>query len=141
MRLTQTLLLLALLCICPRRLAAEEIHWLTDTEKAWATAKQEKRPLLIYFSSSACHWCAEMKAKTFSDPEVAEHVNKTFVPLSLKAEDEQELAEALEVTAYPTTVIVSLTPEKKLLGRMTGYVAPSAFRKRLAEATPKNVQR
>ena len=124
MRPTHALLLLALLCVCPRDVAAEEIRWLTDAEKAWTTAKQEKRPLLIYFTSSSCHWCTEMKTKTFSDPEVAEHINKSFVPLSLRVEDEKELAEVLEVTVYPTTVIISLSPEKKLLGCMTGLRAP-----------------
>jgi thioredoxin-related protein len=141
MRPTHALLLLALVCVCPRDVAAGEIRWLTDAEKAWTTAKQEQRPLLIYFTSSACHWCAEMKTKTFSDPEVADHINKSFVPLSLRFEDEKELAEALEVTVYPTTVIISLSPEKKLLGRMKGYVPPAAFRKQLAEATPKSVHR
>jgi uncharacterized protein YyaL (SSP411 family) len=134
MRPLYALMLPALLCVSSPDATAEEMRWLTDAGRAWSTAKQEKRPLLIYFTSSACHWCAEMKAKTFGHPDVAREINKSFVAVSLKAEDEQELAQALEVTGYPTTIIIS--PDKKLLGRMTGYVSPSVFRRRLAAAMP-----
>jgi uncharacterized protein YyaL (SSP411 family) len=131
--------LLALLCVCPEDAAAQEIHWFTNADKAWRAAKQEKRPLLIYFTSSACHWCTEMKTRTFGDRDVTEYVRKTFVALSVKAEDEEELVKTLQIEAYPTTVLIS--PDRKLLGRMTGYVAPAAFRKQLAEVTPKHVTR
>ncbi len=77
-------LLLALMCLCRGTAAAEEMRWFTDVNKAWAAAKQEKRPLLIYFTSSACPWCTEMKAKTFGDPAVAEQINKSLVAVSLR---------------------------------------------------------
>jgi thioredoxin-related protein len=143
MRPRHLLLLLALLCVRLPDVVAEEVRWASNPDKAWATAKQEKRPLLIYVTSAACHWCTEMKTKTFGDPEVAEHINKTFVPVSFKAEDERELSKALEVEVYPTTVIVSVVAGKKpvVLGKMMGYVPPATFRKRLAEVTPKGVQR
>ncbi len=142
MRPTHVLLLAPLLALVgfgPQTAAAEELRWFTDVNKAWAAAKQEKRPLLIYFTSADCRWCAEMKAKTFGDPAVAEQVNKTLVAVSLRAEDEKALVEKLEIQSYPTTVIISFCPDTKVLelrGRMTGYVPPAAFRKQLAEATP-----
>src|SRR2546426_3452720 len=102
MRPIHALLVLALLCACPVLVRGEEVRWLTSPNKAWATAKQEKRPLLLYFTSAGCHWCVEMKSKTFADAEVVQEVSKSFVALLVKGEDEPELAEVLEVSAYPT---------------------------------------
>src|SRR5262245_61812509 len=117
MRPTCTLLLLAILC-CPRPALAEDVHWFADAGDAWRTAKKEKRPLLIYFTASDCHWCNEMRTKTLGDADVAKEISKSFVAVSVKGESDEELAETFDVKVYPTVVIVS--PEKKVLARMVG---------------------
>src|SRR5436853_3581784 len=140
MRPTRALLVVAVLC-CLRPLAAEELHWRTDANKAWATAREEKRPLLLYFTSSGCHWCNEMRTKTFGDPEVAQQVSKSFIAVSVngESEEDQRLAETLGITAYPAVVVIS--PDKKILGRINGYVPPLMLRGRLAEPVPTPLQR
>jgi uncharacterized protein YyaL (SSP411 family) len=142
MRPRQALLLLALLCAIDRGVAAdgvEEMRWTSEAKKAFATAVKEKRPLLVYFTLPECHWCVVMKTKTFDDPQVIQEVNKSFIALSPKGDDADQLAEALEVDTYPTTLIIS--HDKKVLARMPGYVPPATFLQRLAEATPKTLRR
>ena len=141
MRLTCTLLLLAVL-FSPRAVVAEDLHWFSDADKAWIAAKEQKRPLLLYFTSSNCQFCNEMRTKTFADPDVVDEIRRCFVAATVKGESEedQKLAETFEVTVYPVVVIVS-PDKKKILARLVGYVAPAAFRQRLAGLTTKTLQR
>jgi thioredoxin-related protein len=140
MRPNYTLLLLAILSLA-RVGVAEEVRWFADADKAWTSAKEQKRPLLLYFTAANCQYCNDMRTKTFADAEVSDEIRRSFVAATVKGETEedQKLVETFDVTAYPTIVIVS--PDKKVIARMVGYVAPAAFRQRLAALTAKNLQR
>ncbi|MCB0766216.1 MAG: thioredoxin family protein [Flavobacteriales bacterium] len=61
------------------------IKWLT-IEEAEAAAKKAPKPLMVDVYTSWCGPCKMLDAKTFSDPRLAEYVNKNFYPVKFNAE-------------------------------------------------------
>ena len=61
------------------------IKWLT-IEEAEAAAKKAPKPLMVDVYTSWCGPCKMLEAKTFSDPKLAEYVNKHFHPVKFNAE-------------------------------------------------------
>jgi thiol-disulfide isomerase/thioredoxin len=61
------------------------IQWLS-IEEAQARTKKEPRPLMVDVYTSWCGPCKMLDAKTFSDPRLAEFVNKHFYPVKFNAE-------------------------------------------------------
>ncbi|MCB0780018.1 MAG: thioredoxin family protein [Flavobacteriales bacterium] len=61
------------------------IKWLT-IEEAQTKAKSDPKPLMVDVYTSWCGPCKMLEAKTFSDPKLAEYVNKHFHPVKFNAE-------------------------------------------------------
>ncbi|HQZ44348.1 MAG TPA: thioredoxin family protein, partial [Flavobacteriales bacterium] len=67
--------------------AAEKggIKWMT-IEQAQEKAKETPRPLMVDVYTSWCGPCKMLEARTFSDPKLAEYVNKHFYAVKFNAE-------------------------------------------------------
>ncbi|HRH71351.1 MAG: thioredoxin family protein [Flavobacteriales bacterium] len=61
------------------------IQWLT-IEEAQAKTKKVPKPLMVDVFTSWCGPCKMLEAKTFSDPRLAEYVNKHFYAVKFNAE-------------------------------------------------------
>ena len=70
----------------------------TDYEQGMAAAKAEGKPVLIDFTGFGCVNCRKMEAAVWTDPQVAELLEKKFVLISLYVDDKTPLAEPIEVT-------------------------------------------
>lgn len=106
---------------------ATEVAWFQgDTDAAFALAKKEGRPLLLYWGAEWCPPCHELKTKVFH---TAAFVDKSreFVAVYLDADTEhaQVLGEQLGVTSYPTVLIFS--PDGQELMRMPTDVSAERF--------------
>lgn len=104
---------------------AEPIVWQTDFRQATRQSQQQKKPLLIKVGATWCHYCVKMKRETFQDAHIADHVNACFIPLSVDADQNRELVRALNVRAFPTTLVVS--PDMKIVKRIRGYQSVRQF--------------
>jgi uncharacterized protein YyaL (SSP411 family) len=99
--------------------ASNPVDWYPWGEEALAKAKREDKPIFLSIGYSTCHWCHVMEQESFSDPEVAELMNGTFVSIKVDREERPDL-DQLYMTAcqlatgqggWPLTVL--LTPEQK----------------------------
>jgi hypothetical protein len=77
-----------------------------------------------------CGPCRKMHAETFPNPAVVARVNSQFVPVLLDAEAQAADVKRLGVDAFPTVLVVS--PEEKVVGRLTGFQSASQLNARLA---------
>lgn len=71
-------------------IAQEEVKWYS-IEEAVQLASKEPRVLVIDVYTDWCGWCKRMDATTFSDPAVAEILNKNFYPVKLNAEGKEDI--------------------------------------------------
>ncbi len=70
----------------------------TDYEQGMAAAKAEGKPVVVDFTGFGCVNCRKMEAAVWSDPQVADLLNKKYVLVSLYVDDKTPLAEPIEVT-------------------------------------------
>ncbi|MGV3585410.1 MAG: thioredoxin family protein, partial [Adhaeribacter sp.] len=67
-----------------------KINWLS-LEEAAVLNKKEPRKMVIDVYTDWCGWCRKMDQSTFSDPEVADYVNKNFYAVKLDAEGKKPI--------------------------------------------------
>lgn len=111
------------------RAAAEESHhgvvgndiaWFDgDVESAFAAAKDQGKPLFLYWGAEWCPPCHQIKDQIFSKPEFIAK-SSLFVPVYLDGDTDraQEYGDRFGVMGYPTMIVFS--PEGEELTRIPG---------------------
>jgi thiol:disulfide interchange protein DsbD len=69
----------------------------TDYEEGMAAAKAENKPVLIDFTGYGCVNCRKMEAQVWTDPAVADKLEKDYVLISLFVDDKTPLAEPIKI--------------------------------------------
>lgn len=76
----------------------KEVHpKFMDYEKGMKFAADNNMPVIIDFTGYGCVNCRKMEASVWTDPRVADRLNKEFVLISLYVDDKQPLAQPYEV--------------------------------------------
>ncbi|WP_345374896.1 thioredoxin domain-containing protein [Frondihabitans cladoniiphilus] len=107
--------------------ADNPVAWQPWGEAAFVEARRRDVPVLVSIGYSTCHWCHVMARESFSDPELAEHLNDRFVAVKVDREEHPDvdasyLAAASAFTGnlgWPLTVFV--TPEGRAFYAGTYY--------------------
>ncbi len=66
-----------------REAVSSPVHWRLWGPDALAEAKRSGTPLLVDVGAGWCHWCHVMDEGTYSKAEVAERINRDFVPVKV----------------------------------------------------------
>ncbi|MBX2840560.1 MAG: thioredoxin fold domain-containing protein [Flammeovirgaceae bacterium] len=120
----------------------KQIKWVTIDE-AQRLSKKEPRKIFVDVYTSWCGYCKLMDRTTFTDPDVVDYVNQHYYAVKLNAESDKmikfhgktlaegDLANAFDVTGYPT--IVLLDEKMKTADAQPGYRKAKAFLKMLKQ--------
>ena len=97
--------------------AHNPVDWLPWGPEALERSKREGKPIFLSVGYSTCYWCHVMERQVFSDPDIAETMNRWFVNVKVDREERPDL-DAYYMTAtqlmtqgggWPNSVF--LTPE------------------------------
>ena len=102
-----------------RQHADNPVDWYPWGEEAFDKARREDKPVFLSVGYSTCHWCHVMARESFADQQVAEVLNRFFVPVKVDREERPDV-DAVYMRAcvalngsggWPLTAL--LTPEGK----------------------------
>lgn len=102
-----------------RQHADNPVDWYPWGEEAFEKARRENKPVFLSVGYATCHWCHVMARESFADEEVAEELNRDYVPVKVDREERPDV-DAVYMRAcvamngsggWPLTVL--LTPEQQ----------------------------
>ncbi len=73
--------------------AHNPVNWYPWGEEALAYARKENLPIFLSIGYAACHWCHVMEKESFENVEIAEILNRNFVPIKVDREERPDLDE------------------------------------------------
>ncbi|NLY30227.1 MAG: thioredoxin domain-containing protein [Firmicutes bacterium] len=102
-----------------RQHAADPVDWQPWNDETLKLAREMQRPILLSIGYSACHWCHVMQRESFQNQEIAELMNKHFIPIKVDREERPDLDHIYQRASvlltghggWPLTVFI--TPEAK----------------------------
>ncbi|KAB2313486.1 thioredoxin domain-containing protein [Betaproteobacteria bacterium SCN2] len=120
---------------------ADPVAWQAWNADTVARAKRENKLLFVSVGYYACHWCHVMQRESYKNAEIAELLNREFIPVKVDRELHTGLDDALQefssrllkISGWPLNAFV--TPEG-YPAYVVLYAPPEDFRKlsaRLAE--------
>jgi len=112
----------------PGGLPSTNVAWLAaaadaDVERAFAQARAQNKPLLLYWGASWCPPCNQLKATLFNRQDFAAQ-SRHFVAVYVDGDRPaaQKLGARFKVSGYPTLVL--FTPGAKEIARLPGEADP-----------------
>ena len=99
--------------------AHNPVDWRPWGDEAFAEARARDVPVFLSVGYSTCHWCHVMEEESFEDVEIAEALNRLFVPVKVDREERPDVdsvyMQAVQLLTqqggWPMSVF--LTPERK----------------------------
>jgi uncharacterized protein YyaL (SSP411 family) len=102
-----------------RQHAHNPVSWLPWGEAAFRKARSEQKPIFLSIGYSTCHWCHVMAHESFEDEQIAEILNRDFVPVKVDREERPDVDRIYMLFVQASTgsggwpMSVWLTPDLK----------------------------
>jgi uncharacterized protein YyaL (SSP411 family) len=74
-----------------RQHADNPVDWYPWGPEAFEKARREDKPIFLSIGYSSCHWCHVMERESFEDPEIADLLNRFFVPVKVDREERPDV--------------------------------------------------
>ena len=83
--------------------AYNPVDWYPWGEEALARAREEDKPIFLSVGYSTCYWCHVMERRVFSDPAIAELMNRWFINIKVDREERPDIDEIYMTTTQLLT--------------------------------------
>lgn len=106
----------------------DEISYFSGSLKdAFIASEKQGKPIFVDVYADWCGWCKKLDQDTFSNSEVIEYLNESFISLKLDSESPEgrKLAKQYRVKGLPTMLF--LTKNGNETDRISGYVNAEQF--------------
>ena len=107
-----------------------QVQWFEWSDEAFRKAQTEDKPVILNLTAAWSHGCRVMAETTYADGEVAELLNRDYVPISVDSDRRPDLNDRYNLGGWPTTAF--LTPGGDLMGGTT-YVDRNQMKQLLVQ--------
>src|SRR5688572_31129990 len=83
--------------------ANNPVDWLPWGEEAFSKARSENKPILLSIGYSTCHWCHVMAHESFESDEIADLMNRWFIPVKVDREERPDVDKVYMTYVQATT--------------------------------------
>ncbi|MCH7752920.1 MAG: thioredoxin family protein [Planctomycetes bacterium] len=108
---------------------AEAVRWRTDLDAAKIEAIQSGKLVLLHFWTPSCGPCRTLEQDVFSQPQIGDFLEQSFVPVKVNAELSPALAGAYQIDQVPSDVV--LTPQGNVVAKLSCPMQPDAYTEQL----------
>lgn len=98
-------------------------------------ARNQSKPIFLYFRSETCYWCIRFEEEALSDKRVIDILNKNFVLVSIDQVKQKNVAINLGVRSTP--YMIFFTKDGEEITRVPGYLPTEDFLLKLNDVIAK----
>jgi len=111
------------------------LPFIVGYDEGMKAATEQKKPVMMFVTTTWCGYCKKLAAENFNDPEVKDLLSN-FVCVIVDGDEEKSAASRLGSKGYPHLVFLSADGEK--LGQQSGYAPVAVFKPLVQEALEKS---
>jgi uncharacterized protein len=86
-----------------RSAAHQPVHWREWNAEAFELAKAQGKPILLDIGAVWCHWCHVMDRESYENPEVAQVINESFIPVKVDRDERPDIDARYQVAVSALT--------------------------------------
>jgi thioredoxin:protein disulfide reductase len=117
--------------------AEVEFAWMTSVEQIDGSVKAEKKPVMIDFWAEWCAQCKELDKYTYTDQEIID-LSKSFNNIKIDLTQENSaITERFDIKGLPVVIFMDSEGNELRDLRVTGFLEPEEFKKKLEAALEK----
>ena len=122
-------------------IARGELLFYTDFRQGCEAARQQNKPILLFFTATWCHYCHEMARESFTNNQVI-NLSDHFVCILVDADAQPMLVRTYGVRGFPTIQFLSSygAPLQQIVGKQPTNVLISQMHSALQSATAAAMQ-
>ena len=102
-----------------------KVSFHTSLEPGIKEAKNQSKPIFLYFRSETCYWCLKFEEEALSDNRIIEILNKNFVLISIDTFKQKNVSQNLNVRTTPYMIFFTWDGEE--ISRIPGYIPADEF--------------
>jgi thioredoxin-related protein len=102
-----------------------DLVWLNSYEAGLEKAKQENKPVLLYFWATWCKFCRKLNTEVFPDPEVNSLLRERFVLVAINIDQNKEIPQKYGVQYPPAEIFVDA--DGNVITKVMGYTPKENF--------------
>lgn len=117
--------------------AEVEFAWMTSVEQIDGSVKVEKKPVMIDFWAEWCAQCKELDKYTYTDQEIID-LSKSFNNIKIDLTQENSaITDRFDIKGLPVVIFMDSQGNELRDLRVTGFLEPEEFKKKLESALEK----
>jgi thiol:disulfide interchange protein len=122
-------------------IARGELLFYTDFRQGCEAARQQNKPILLFFTAQWCHYCHEMARESFTNNQVI-NLSDHFVCILVDADASPMLCRTYGVRGFPTIQFLSSygAPLQQVVGKQPTNVLLNQMHSALQAATTAAMQ-
>jgi len=105
---------------------SKELKYETNYKVALEKAKKEKKPLMIFMSTSYCPWCRKLESQILATEKINSKIHDKYIPVMLNFDEKKFPEQFTKIKITPTLYIVD-SDSQKIEESIVGYNNRSAF--------------